>query len=81
MAKRISLIYCSASFNNTYNMWNEFRLVLYLLDKSNAKVNIDLDLSENSFIILSILNTYYLTLFVYVLINYGFFNIKYMKCD
>ena len=62
-------------------MWNEFRLVLYLLDKSNAKVNIDLDLSENSFIILSILNTYYLTLFVYVLINYGFFNIKYMKCD
>ena len=62
-------------------MWNEFRLVLYLLDKSNAKVNIDLDLSENSFIMLSILNTYYLTPFVHMLINYGFFNVKYMKCD
>ena len=35
-------------------MWSEVRFVSYLLDKSYAELNIILDLSENSFIKLSI---------------------------
>ena len=53
-ATSISIIYCSELFNNAYNMWSEVRFVSYLLDKSYAELNIILDLSENSFIKLSI---------------------------
>ena len=50
----MSIIYWSELFNNAYNMWSEVRFVSYLLDKSYAELNIILDLSENSFIKLSI---------------------------
>ena len=50
----ISIIYCSKLFNNSYNMWSEVRFVSYLLAKLYAELNIILDLSENSFIKLSI---------------------------
>ena len=50
----ISLIYFSELFNNTYNTWNEVKFVSYLWAKSYAKLNINLDLSEKSFIKLSI---------------------------
>ena len=53
-ATKISIIYCSELFNNAYNMWSEVRFVSCLLDKSYAELNIILDLSENSFIKLSI---------------------------
>ena len=53
-ATKISIIYCSELFNNTYNMCSEVRFVSYLLDKLYAKLNNILDLSENSFIKLSI---------------------------
>ena len=53
-ATSMSIIYWSELFNNAYNMWSEVRFVSYLLDKSYAELNIILDLSENSFIKLSI---------------------------
>ena len=54
MEVSMSKIYCSELFNNSYNMWSDVRFVSYLLDKSYAELNIILDLSENSFIKLSI---------------------------
>ena len=53
-AANISLIYCSDSFKITYNTWDELRFVSYLQDKLYAELNINLGLSENSFIKLSI---------------------------
>ena len=65
-ATRISLIYFSESFNNTYNKCNEVKFVSYLHAKLYAKLNITLDLSERSFIKLSILKTYYLHIHIYM---------------
>ena len=65
-AARISLIYFSESSNRTYNIWNEVKFVSYLQAKLYAELNIILDLSEKSFIKLSILKTYYLNTYIYM---------------
>ena len=62
----ISLIYCSELFNNTYNMCSEVRFVSYLLAKLYAELNIILDLSENSFIKLSIFKPIIKSYLIYI---------------
>ena len=61
-------------------MWDEFRFVSDLQDKLYAELNINLDLSENSFIKLSIFKPIIELQYIYVN-QLGVFQYEWLKSD